>query len=378
VLTPRPDSSRREQFRWEATKKFVIRSPWIKPAAFVVGTAALVQLFVVLPLRSQVVEMRSELDAMHTAVNRLADVGDQAWQTNDLLGALEAQAAALDGATASLTQLEELQHEIVGLAHLAEQARVQLGPSRDTLQELARLEEELAAHSTRLADAESTLAEIESLRAQLVAQGENLNQVTEIVDRQNALALSVMSGHEAVVAANDQMGAYESLAEQVLAAGNKASEAEAVVGQLTAIQDLLLDEERVQPVRAQQNLDSLIALEDALAGETDRIADAVASLELLADFQEEFNFQVGQLAGMQESLTELILLESSVARAVRMIEPLAELTDLRRLNEDEVREAARVILDRRNTRVSSRPVDLPPMSESDEEIERLVPVPPVE
>ena len=101
------------------------------------------------------------------------------------------------------------------------------------------------------------------------------------------------------------------------------------------------------------------------------------SLELLADFQDEFNFQVGKLEGMQQSLTQLILLESTVAHTVRMIEPLAELTGLRRLNDDEVREAARVILDRRNQRISSLPVNTPPVNTVEETgIDRLVPIPP--
>lgn len=379
MFTPHTDSSRREQSGWEATREFVTHSPWLRPVAMVLSTVVMVQLFVVQPLRRQVVELRGELDAMHTAVNRLADVGDQAWQTNDLLAALEMQAGALDGAVGSLALIEELQHEIVSLSHLAEQARMQLGPSRDTLSELTFLEEELASHSARLAAAESVLTEIESLQIALVEQSDNLGQAREVVALNNELAQSVIGGHETVVAANGQIGAYRDLAGQMVAAGEQMPEAEAVVGQFITMQHMLLDESRGDATVAQQNLESLIGLEVTLAGETDRIADSVASLELLADFQDELNYQVGQLSGMQESLTELILLESTVARAVRMIEPLAELTDLRRLNEDEVREAARVILDRRNTRISSRPMDTPPIVEdAGEQIERLVPEPPAE
>lgn len=378
MFTNDVEFSGKDQSRWEAFTSFLSRSAWIKPGAIALSAAVLVHLVAVHPLKQQVVELRGELDAMHHAVNRLADVGDQAWQTNDLLGALEVQADKFDAAVGTLSQLEELEHEIINLSHLAEQARMQLGPSRDTLGELTQLESELTAHAARLDEAEVAISEIETLRSTIVSQGESLATVNDIVNQQIAITESVLSSHESVAAAGEYVNGIQELADQLVAAGENSTEAQTAVNNLVAMQDALLNEQS-RIAAAQQNLQSLIQLEESLAGETDRIADAVTSLELLAGFQDEFNYQVSQLSGMQESLTELILLESSVARAVRMIEPLAELTDLRRLNEDEVREAARVILDRRNTRISSLPVDTPPIVEAEESgTEILVPEPPVE
>jgi hypothetical protein len=46
------------------------------------------------------------------------------------------------------------------------------------------------------------------------------------------------------------------------------------------------------------------------------------------------------------------MMESTMGRVANVVEPLTQIGNLRRLNDDEVREAARVILDRRMTRFS--------------------------
>ncbi|MFO0203870.1 MAG: hypothetical protein ACK528_12160, partial [Alphaproteobacteria bacterium] len=50
--------------------------------------------------------------------------------------------------------------------------------------------------------------------------------------------------------------------------------------------------------------------------------------------------------------TELLLMETYVARAVKMVQPLAELGSLRRNSEPEIRAAAREILNRREERMA--------------------------
>jgi len=50
-------------------------------------------------------------------------------------------------------------------------------------------------------------------------------------------------------------------------------------------------------------------------------------------------------------------MESTVRRVAGILEPLAELSDLRRLSKTDMREAARVIIDQRTSRVATRPTD---------------------
>ncbi|HET6425442.1 MAG TPA: hypothetical protein VFG20_17270, partial [Planctomycetaceae bacterium] len=108
---------------------------------------------------------------------------------------------------------------------------------------------------------------------------------------------------------------------------------------------------------AESNLNGLITVEKKLAGQSQSVADAIQSLEVLTAFQDEFATQIQVLGEMRKSLIEIGLMEKSVAKAVRMLEPLLELGNVRRMSDTELRNAAKVILDNRTTRVSSNPVD---------------------
>lgn len=71
------------------------------------------------------------------------------------------------------------------------------------------------------------------------------------------------------------------------------------------------------------------------------IANAIETLELLTDLGTELRGQTQLLAGMRQMLAEFVMLESTIGRAMRVLEPLAQLKNLTRLSEAEVR-AARV------------------------------------
>jgi hypothetical protein len=55
---------------------------------------------------------------------------------------------------------------------------------------------------------------------------------------------------------------------------------------------------------------------------------------------------------MRRSLTEIVLMENTVSRAVSMLQPLLELGNLRHLNEDQLRQIARSISETQSTRLS--------------------------
>ena len=92
-------------------------------------------------------------------------------------------------------------------------------------------------------------------------------------------------------------------------------------------------------------------MSDTLNSRNDSLPDAGQSLELLVDFQEEFKLRIDGLGAMRQSLTELMLMETTVGRIARAMQPLAELGNLRRLADSDLREAARVVLEKRNARI---------------------------
>ena len=95
-------------------------------------------------------------------------------------------------------------------------------------------------------------------------------------------------------------------------------------------------------------------MQSDLTESTDDIVDAVQMLELLTDFRSEFDRQITAMVGMRRQLMEVVLMESTVVRAVRILEPLIQLGKLRRLSDGEVRDAARVILDQRTSRLDEQ------------------------
>jgi hypothetical protein len=72
---------------------------------------------------------------------------------------------------------------------------------------------------------------------------------------------------------------------------------------------------------------------------------------------------------------EIALMESSIARVAEVIRPLTEIVNLRRLGDDEVREAARVVLERRGSRVSRVDQDVIPQLKPETSGETAVPMP---
>jgi hypothetical protein len=157
--------------------------------------------------------------------------------------------------------------------------------------------------------------------------------------------------------------------------------------QLIALNDTLGVTRHIHIDEARNNLQAMIQVSQELAGQTQTIAESVENLELLADFQTVLNEQLGQIEGVRRQLTELVLMESMMARAARALAPLAELGNMRGLDEQEMRDAARVILDRRtsrtptSTRMAEKESEVISVSSPDDVFDaasRPVPIPPAE
>ena len=105
---------------------------------------------------------------------------------------------------------------------------------------------------------------------------------------------------------------------------------------------------------AATNLNGLIAMKDKVIGQTEDISEAIQTLEILADFSEEFETRISSLGQLRQSLMEIVLLETTITRVTRALEPMTQLGNIRRLNDSELRDAARTILEQRQTRISQK------------------------
>ena len=66
--------------------------------------------------------------------------------------------------------------------------------------------------------------------------------------------------------------------------------------------------------------------------------------------QHEFQKQIRSLDSMRRTLMDFILMENTFVRAVRVLQPLLELGNLRHLNEDQLRQIARAMSESQSRR----------------------------
>jgi hypothetical protein len=116
---------------------------------------------------------------------------------------------------------------------------------------------------------------------------------------------------------------------------------------LLALHDLLADAKSLRLSDAEANLRAMLTTQSELLRATPQIGAAAENLELLTSFQSELTKQLGSLTQVRKELMEIALLRETVAAVASAVGPLAELSDLRRLDPDQVRAMAREILDRR-------------------------------
>ncbi|HEY1066685.1 MAG TPA: hypothetical protein VGE52_11270, partial [Pirellulales bacterium] len=99
-----------------------------------------------------------------------------------------------------------------------------------------------------------------------------------------------------------------------------------------------------------------LGLQNKLLLQTGELPAAVETLELVGDLLGQFNEFETSFHSVRNWMTEVIILEPSIERALNVLQPLIELGQLRRLGEDELRSAARSILERREAKIHQAPI----------------------
>ncbi|MCP4507618.1 MAG: hypothetical protein GY826_14665, partial [Fuerstiella sp.] len=175
--------------------------------------------------------------------------------------------------------------------------------------------------------------------------------------------------------AQESASKLNALKEQILSSSDSIDVADGNARTLVAMNNTLNGGLNLEVAAA--NLDEMIRLQNSLGEQTDQVASAVQTLEILDDFQTEVSTHVRSLTGLRRTLVELAMMESTVGRVAQVMAPLTEISSLRRMGESEIREAARVIMDRRNTRLSQTEVaiSVDDLQDSDPVEDDLVPLP---
>lgn len=322
----------------------------------VIGFVA-VYLVVAHPMFAQLSQIQGQMAALETEMESLVGARNQAWETGNLLSDLrglknqlrDARATVRDIRSLRQDLLEESRHTaaasealgtLVKLQEFALEQQDHTSSALRSLEEMAQIEKRLVEEHAGAPRAEETLVDLDRVRNDLK---ELLNLKSQLAENGTDLAT-----------AKSTAGELLSLKDQIVSKGQDTEQAHTTANRLFVLQNELRTQGAALP-DAFSNLDRLVEMKDKLVEQTPTVADAVQNLELLSDFQVEFSDQIRALGRMREGLLQIVLMEGTLGRVAKVLEPLSQIANVRRLSERELREAARTILENRSTRISSKP-----------------------
>jgi hypothetical protein len=372
------------------------------------------------PMMRELASVHTELSSVERDMEELVGVRNQVWETNNLLTSLKSQYRQLEDARVSMGALTQLRIEIeaeaghttaafakldrlVGLQNAVlsnsenvESAEVSLdrmvamqghlvesgsntGDAISAINQLVKVRNAAEVEVAKIDNAYDAVQKFGKLKNQIMTNGEGLDIAQEHVAALAAIkndvfneAGDVAAAHEAarnmIALKNDineksegletaRLTAEElfTLKDAVVSKGGNTETAFANTERLFTLRDALIAEADLDS--AEGNLNQLVDIQDTLNRQTAEVADAVETLEVLTDLNDELQSQVTTIDGMRKSLLDVVLMESTVRKVAGILEPLAELANLRRLSSEDMRQAARVIMDQRTSRVAARPAD---------------------
>ena len=328
------------------------------------------------PLTRELGRMESQLADSNDRLDRLVAARSAVNQTDDLLSALQAQHQSLGAAEASLASIRDLRISV-------EQEARQTSAAAAALQELSDLHTRLAHVG---ANANELVGDVESLQrlqrsiaalsepthnnlAQVEAVNRALSQINllqaRISEQSRSLPIALAAVEDlaqlqqAVESAGGDLDQVRQQADRLveIACGLNTIDSDDAVAasehaaDLLALHDILADAESLRLAEAERNLRLLLDTQTELLHATPEIVAAAENLELLTDFEVELTRQLSSLTGLRQEMLEIALLRETVAQVAHAVQPLAELTDLRRLDGDQVRAMAREILERRTAQI---------------------------
>lgn len=351
-------------------------------------------LFVTQPLSSRMQHMESELATVQHGMQDLVGVKDGVWATSNLLSSLNSQHRQLTEAQTAIKGIREFRQDVVAEANQVQDAidalqqmaalqkkvldqKNQIAAATQAMQSLAANNERLIAQresnpaaeeslkqlisikdsaraqTEEVTTAQQTLKDLISLKDQALAQNDTAKDASLALQGLIDLKTQVQQGTQQIAEAGKALGLLIGLKDQVALHGETTTAAQARAEELLSLRDTLLTKGSNIPAAA-ANLTSFVAMKDKLLSQTEEISNAIQNVEILADFGEEFQMRVKSLGELRQSLVEIGLLETTITRVAKALAPMAQLGNIRRLNDNELREAARSILEQRQSRISQK------------------------
>lgn len=353
------------------------------------------QLMMVGPLKGRLDSIQTRLDLSDQNMQQLVGVQDGVLETNSLLEDLQEQSGRLEEMRVTMGRISALRNRVESearstpdalkqlehLASLQKQVVAEAAQTDAALAQIARLDslrDTIIGGSEQTDVADNSLDGILALQKRVIAASNNYEKASVSIANLTDLTQRLIESNEDLQIASERFDSFIGLQNRLIATAESQEQADTAVRTLIAMKDTLAGDS-IQLEAADRNLKEILTLQERLNGQSARVAEAIQNLELMDDFHTEVTQHVHSLSSLRRTLMELAMMETTIGRVASVIAPLTEISSLRRLSDREIREAARVIIDQRNSRLSREPSEGSAVmtAEADNADESdLVPLPP--
>jgi len=298
------------------------------------------------PLIQRIDQMQRDIAVLQRNLKDLAAAGEGINGTNSLLSKLNSQQSQIVEARRTLMRIQDLNEAIISKTALTETAKQ--GADR-----LIALQDSILDQRELTVPAQKALDLASDMQRQIIASKPQVESARAAVEGTIEMHDQIIGEMSDMAEAKSAMQGLVDLKSMIL---NQVSDTSLAQTKYQAMVDLFnqIASSEVDMDVASRSLGQLMDLKERLVKETDNVISAVQTLEILGDFQDEFKNRITSLQNMQQDLMSIVMMETTIGRVAKALEPMIALGDLRRLTETEVREAARTILDRRTTNVAEK------------------------
>lgn len=308
----------------------------------VVVTVLALHMVVTRPLMKKIDSLNQQVISMQSELNSVAGSQADAWETNDLLTALTIQAERLDSADLALARFDGLASRLDGL------------------------NDRVVALSTVTDNAFAVVDDFDTLHDRLAAAAgesgaicQDLKDIEQVTDRLDELASFTPRHRDALDVLHMQSGEMTAIAARLEMETDTVEAADQTLAKLTTIASKL---ERTDTSRAATTTEGLINIvgridtegtallgpagnvladlrvaTSGLETQGERLESLIESAEALHDFETEIAQHIRGLDQIRRELIEFAMLDSTIARVTRTLEPLTEFAKLRRLQPNDLR-----------------------------------------
>jgi hypothetical protein len=316
---------------------------------------AVINFTIVQPTAWQLAQLRRQVAQFESQLEVLAGQRDAVADTNTLLGQLTEQGLRRAQASASLDEIADLH------ARLNRQT-AQVERALRALERLASLQDSLLDHEGRVDAAVEVLNSMETLEDRLTGRQYDTVQSHLAVDSLDQLRSRLLDAHCQAAVADESLDAIDALEGRLVERRQNNAAAHESLDTLVALRDRL-DEQGTGIEVARDRVEQLIDLKDRTLERTGDLAAATENLELMMDIQDQLGKIALSYGRMRHWITEIVAFEPTLNRAIRSLQPLAELGNLRHMNAGQLRQVIRAMNDRGTEELTATNDDTPTVPE---------------